>query len=90
MSYTYGFERLEVWQNARKLVTSIYSLTKEFPKEERFGLVDQLGRAVISVTANIAEGSSRLSAKDQAHFSNLAYGSLMEVWHKRVEKGDLL
>jgi len=50
-----------------------------FPKEEKYCLADQIRRAVISVASNLAEGSSRISVKDQAHFTNLAYSSLMEV-----------
>jgi len=79
VEYQYGFEKLKVWQNARNLVAFVYKVTNNFPKEEKFGLADQLKRAVISVSANIAEGCSRLTAKDQAHFTNLAYSSLMEV-----------
>lgn len=58
---------------------AVYALTKTFPAEERFGFSAQLNRAAISVASNIAEGSGRVSRKDQAHFTQLAYGSLMEV-----------
>ena len=75
--YRYSFEKLRVWQNARKFVLDVYKITNNFPAHEKFGLVDQIRRAVVSVPANIAEGSSRLSAKDQAHFTNIAYSSLM-------------
>jgi four helix bundle protein len=64
---------------AKDLVKDIYALTKTFPAEERFGLTAQINRAAISVASNIAEGSGRVSRKDQAHFTQLAYGSLMEV-----------
>ena len=57
----------------------VYKLLKQFPKEEQYALCDQLRRAVISVPSNIAEGSGRTSGKDQAHFIEMAYGSLMEV-----------
>lgn len=57
----------------------MYQLIKKFPKEENYALCDQLRRAVVSVPSNIAEGSGRTSAKDQAHFFEMAYGSLMEV-----------
>lgn len=57
----------------------VYGLLKQFPKEEQYALCDQLRRAVISVPSNIAEGSGRASAKDQAHFIEMAYGSQMEV-----------
>ena len=75
----YGFEKLSVWQNARKLVQKIYCLTKALPTEEKFGLISQIQRAAVSVSSNIAEGSSRKSHKDQAHFYQTAYASLMEV-----------
>jgi four helix bundle protein len=74
-----GFEKLIVWQNARKLVKEIYCLTKSFPLEEKYGLASQIQRAIISVGSNIAEGSSRTSNKDQGHFYQTAYASLMEV-----------
>ena len=57
----------------------IYALVKTFPVEEKYALGDQMRRAVVSVTSNIAEGSGRQSLKDQAHFLELSYGSLMEV-----------
>ncbi len=79
MDYQFGFEKLKVWQNARELIVLIYKITNTFPKEERYCLSDQLRRAIISVSSNLAEGSARNSSKDQAHFTNLAYSSLMEV-----------
>ena len=57
----------------------IYALVKTFPVEEKYALGDQMRRSVVSVTSNIAEGSGRQSLKDQAHFLELSYGSLMEV-----------
>ena len=79
MMKTFSFEKLEVWQDAKELTHQIYKITKTYPDDEKFGLVSQLRRAVISVTSNIAEGSSRMSPKDQAHFYHLAFSSLMEV-----------
>lgn len=75
----FNFEKLEVWQDAKVLTQQIYKITRAFPDEEKFGLISQLRRAMISVTSNIAEGSSRISPKDQAHFYHLAFSSLMEV-----------
>ena len=75
----FSFEKLEVWQDAKALTQVIYKCTRSFPDEEKFGLVSQLRRAMISVTSNIAEGSSRMSPKDQAHFYHIAFSSLMEV-----------
>jgi len=76
---TFAFENLRVWKDARSFVSTIYLITKEFPKDERYGIVDQLRRAAISISSNLAEGSSRTSTKDQAHFYQMAYSSLMEV-----------
>lgn len=73
------FRNLNVYVKSKELVKQIYSILKKFPKEETYALCDQLRRAVISVPSNIAEGSGRTSAKDQAHFLEMAFGSLMEV-----------
>ena len=70
---------LEVWQESRKLTNQIYGLTKTFPKEEQFGLTNQIRRAVVSVTSNIAEGCGRQSAKDTINFLHISRGSLYEV-----------
>lgn len=74
------FRNLNVYIKSKELVKQIYELLKKFPREEQFALSDQLRRAVISIPSNIAEGSGRNSQKDQAHFYNIAYGSLMEVF----------
>lgn len=76
---TYGFEKLEVYIDARKFVGEIYRLSAQFPDSERFALSDQIHRAAVSITSNIAEGSSRSSSRDKAHFIEISYGSLMEV-----------
>ena len=75
----YSYKTLDAYKEAKALVLQVYSLLKQFPKEEQYALCDQLRRAVISVPSNIAEGSGRTSAKDQAHFFEMAFGSLMEV-----------
>ena len=75
----YSYKNLEAYKESKKLVKQVYALLKKFPKEETYALCDQLRRAVISVPSNIAEGSGRTSAKDQAHFLEMAFGSLMEV-----------
>jgi four helix bundle protein len=85
----FSFEKLEVWQEARKLVTGVYEKTRGFPKTEMFGMTSQLTRASVSVANNLAEGSARASMKDQAHFSNLAYGSLMETASDLIIANDL-
>lgn len=88
--YIYSFEKLEVWQNARKLTVEIYQITKKFPKSELFGITNQIRRAAISISSNIAEGSGRKSAKDQAHFTTIAYGSLLELINQLIISADLL
>lgn len=80
MSYKYGFEKLEVWQDARLFVKDIYTITKLFPNDERFNLCAQIQRASISIVSNIAEGLSRSSDKEKIRFIEIAYGSLMEVY----------
>ena len=87
--YQFGFEKLKVWQNSRELIVSVYKITNDFPKEEKYCLADQIRRAVISVASNLAEGSSRISVKDQAHFTNLAYSCLMEVLNQLYISNDL-
>jgi len=79
MKTRFRFEKLEVWQEARKINQVIYRLTRKFPREELFAMTSQIRRASISVSSNIAEGSGLNSDKDFAHFLEQAYGSLMEV-----------
>lgn len=79
MKARFRFEKLEVWQEARKINRLVYQLTKKFPKDEMFAMVSQIRRASVSILANIAEGSGRNSDKDFAHFLEQSYGSLMEV-----------
>jgi four helix bundle protein len=87
--YTFGFERLDVWSKSRLLTNKIYKFTQLFPDHEKFGMASQLRRAVISICSNIAEGSSRNSRKDQAHFYNIAYSSLMETLNQLILSCDL-
>lgn len=75
----YEYKKLDVYKESKNLVKIIYRLIEQFPKVETYALCDQLRRAVISVPSNIAEGSGRISSKDQAHFFEMAFGSLMEV-----------
>ena len=79
MEREYGFEKLSALQKSRSLVKQIYCLTKELPSEERFCIGSQMQRAIVSVSSNIAEGASRSSKKEQGHFYQTAYASLMEV-----------
>ena len=74
------FKNLIVYQKFKDLVMQVYALLKQFPDEERFALCGQIRRAAISIPSNIAEGMARMSNKDQSHFLNIAYGSLMELY----------
>lgn len=74
------FKNLIVYQKSKELVKHVYTLLKQFPDDERFALCGQMRRAAISVPSNIVEGMARLSNKDQSHFLNIAYGSLMELY----------
>ena len=87
--YTFSFERLEVWIKSRLLTKKIYNATRDYPDFEKFGIVTQLRRAVVSICSNIAEGSSRRSKKEQAHFYNIAFSSLMETLNQLIISNDL-
>ena len=73
------YRKLNVYHKSMELVANIYRLSRTFPEEERFGLSNQIQRAVISVPSNIAEGSGRFSVKEKIHFIEIAYGSLTET-----------
>jgi four helix bundle protein len=74
-----SYKDLVVWQKAIELVADVYSISKTFPNEEKFGLVNQLNRAVVSIPSNIAEGWGRESSKNYLQFLRISRGSLMEV-----------
>ncbi len=74
-----SFEKLEAYQLSREYVRLIYRLSECFPAKEDYALTSQIRRAVVSVTSNIAEGTSRSSQKDKVHFLEIAYGSLLET-----------
>jgi four helix bundle protein len=82
--YLYSFEKLEVWKEYKKLTKIIYQITSRYPENEKFGLTSQLRRASISVCSNLAEGSARITPKDKAHFSTMAYSSLIEVLNQII------
>ncbi len=77
--HTYYFEKLEVWQNARIFVKNIYTITSNFPDSEKFGITNQIRRASLSITANIAEGFARISNIEKGRFVNISYSSCIEV-----------
>jgi len=78
--FTFPFERLEVHRLALDFVDLVYNLTDKFPREEKYGIVSQARISASSVAANIAEGSARISAKEQARYSEIAFGSLAETF----------
>ena len=84
-----SYRDLDVWQECRLLVKDIYSLTKKFPKEEQFGLTNQLRRASVSIPSNIAEGCGRNYSKDSIQFFFIARGSLYEMETQLVLASDL-
>ena len=75
----FGYRKLIAYQKAKEVVKRTYKLLKKFPAEERYAMCDQLRRASVSITSNIAEGVNRYSVKDKSHFIEIAFGSLMEV-----------
>ena len=85
----YSFEKLECWQQARHLAVWVYNATKNFPTEEKFGMISQMRRAAISIASNIAEGTSRKTAKDQSHFSTISYSSTIELLNDLIIANDL-
>ncbi len=89
MSYLFSFEKLNVWVDSKELVKLIYTITKNFPDEEKFGLTSQLRRASISIASNLAEGTSRKTNKDKAHFTTIAFSSLIEVLNQIILSKEL-
>ena len=85
----FSFEKLIVWQKARELSKVIYKTTKHFPEDERFGLISQMRRCSISISSNIAEGTGRHSNKDKARFTEIAYGSSLELLNQAILSNDL-
>ena len=75
----FNFEKLEVWRKAIDFADLVYASTRGFSADERFGLTNQMRRAAVSVSSNIAEGSARVSRQDFARFLEIATGSLFEV-----------
>lgn len=71
-----SFHDLRVWQESHSLVVCVYKTTKSFPKEELFGLTNQIRRASVSITSNLAEGFGRETIKDRVHFYIMSLGSL--------------
>ncbi|WP_316782838.1 four helix bundle protein [Pedobacter frigiditerrae] len=87
--HTYSFEKLEVWQLSRSFRKDIYRLTIKFPKEETFGLISQIKRSVSSIGACLAEGSGKMTSKDKAHYTNMAYTTSLETLNHLIGAMDL-
>ena len=85
----FSFEKLLVWQKSRQIATFTYKLTRNYPKDELFGITSQMRRCSISIASNIAEGSGRHSAKDKARFTEIAYGSALELLNQYIISLDL-
>ena len=85
----HNYRELKIWQEGRKLVKTVYSLSASFPKEEVYGLTSQIRRAAISVPANIAEGTGRSSDKEFKRFLEFAIGSLFELETQLILASDL-
>lgn len=75
----FGYRKLIAYQKAKVIVKRTYQLLKKFPSDEKHAMCNQLRRASVSITSNIAEGVNRYSVKDKSHFIEMSYGSLMEV-----------
>ncbi|PZX93848.1 four helix bundle protein [Flavobacterium aquariorum] len=86
---TYSFEKLIVWQKSRNLAVIINKVTKDFPKDEIFGMISQMRRCSISIASNVAEGSGRHMAKDKARFTEIAYSSALELINQLIISLDL-
>jgi len=84
-----SFEKLDVWQFSHDVNIQSYSLSKNFPPEERYGVTSQFRRAASSVPTNIAEGCGRFTSKDQAHFFQIAFASAQELHYLLIMIRDL-
>lgn len=84
-----SFTDLKAWERGHKLVLDVYKITKKFPREEQFGLTNQLRRAAVSFTSNIAEGFSRHSYKEKLQFYSMALGSLTEIQNQLLIAKDI-
>lgn len=84
-----SFTDLHAWQKGHQLVLLIYKITKAFPSDEKFGLIDQMRRCAISITSNIAEGFSRRSKKEKAQFFYMALGSVTELQNQSLIVRDI-
>ena len=87
--YSFSFEKLEVWQNSRAFILIVYELPNRFPSYPTYGISSQLKRSATSIATNIAEGISRNTKKDTAHFLTISYSSAMENLNHLIISTDL-
>ena len=87
--HVYSFEKLEVWKLSMLFRKDIYHLAKKFPKEETFGLTSQIKRSASSIGACLAEGSGKITSKDKAHYTNMAYSTTLETLNHLIAAIDL-
>lgn len=80
---------LDVWKCSREFVSTVYAITKEFPKDELYGLTSQIRRSAVSIPSNIAEGSARKGDKEYIHFLYIALGSIAELETQLLIASDL-
>ncbi len=84
----FSFEKLIAWQKGRELAILIYKTTRQFPKDELFGLTSQMRRCAISIASNLAEGSGRVSFKDKSRFTEIAFSSSLELLNQVILSND--
>ena len=87
--HIYSFEKLEVWKLSMSFRKDIYHLSKKFPKDETFGLTSQIKRSASSIGACLAEGSGKITSKDKAHYTNMAYTTTLETLNHLIAAIDL-
>lgn len=87
--YLFSFEKLDVWQNSRELILTIYKLAANFPPSEIYGITSQIKRSASSIATNIAEGTSRNTNKDKACFLTISYSSATETLNHLIISKDL-
>jgi four helix bundle protein len=85
----FSFEKLDVWKRSKDFTVKLYKATDSFPGAEKYGLTSQIRRAAVSVSSNIAEGSSRKTAKDQRRFYVIAFSSAIEVLNQMILSHEL-
>lgn len=89
MSNINNFTDLKAWEESHSLVIMLYRVTKGYPKDEIFGITNQMRRAAVSITSNIAEGFGRQTYREKAQFYSVAFGSLTELQNQLMISRDV-